>query len=398
MRVLVISHMYPKPYNEVNGIFVHEQVKALTKKGIEVKVVSPTPWSPYPISFVSSKWKGYKNVPHYLEWEGIPVWYPRYLAFPKGYLFASSGQRMFHGIKKMVIELEKQYSFDLIHAHVALPDGYSGMCLSSLLKKPLIVTIHGQDFYQTINKNISCLRAVKKVINHATRVIVVSKKLNIIGKNIHWDNDIYSIIPNGINLEKVAAKKGKSDKTSEDCSVVLSVSYLIKRKAIDYNIKAIQALSKKYPYLNYKIVGDGSEKNNLVKLVNDLKMNEHIEFLGLKSHQEVMSYMAECDIFSLPSWNEAFGVVYIEAMAHGKPIIACKGEGIEDVVTHMKTGMLVKPKDVDSLVEAMDYLLSHPEEAKAMGERARQMVLENYTWEKNAEKTIKVYEDVLQKA
>ena len=71
MRVLIISHMYPKPYNEVNGIFVHEQVKALAKKGIEVKVVSPTPWSPYPLSFVSSKWKGYKNVPHYLEWEGI---------------------------------------------------------------------------------------------------------------------------------------------------------------------------------------------------------------------------------------------------------------------------------------------------------------------------------------
>jgi glycosyltransferase involved in cell wall biosynthesis len=101
--------------------------------------------------------------------------------------------------------------------------------------------------------------------------------------------------------------------------------YLINIKGIDYNIKAIQALSKKYPFLNYKIVGDGVEKDRLARLANDLKMNEHIEFLGRKTHQEVMKYMAECDIFSLPSWNEAFGVVYIEAMAHGKPvIIACK--------------------------------------------------------------------------
>jgi len=64
-------------------------------------------------------------------------------------------------------------------------------------------------------------------------------------------------------------------------------------------------------------------------------------------------------------------------------------------VEHGKTGMLVKPRDVDSLVEALDFLLSHPEEAKAMGERGRKLVLENYTWEKNAEKTMEVYSSVL---
>jgi len=101
------------------------------------------------------------------------------------------------------------------------------------------------------------------------------------------------------------------------------------------------------------------------------------------------------DIFSLLSWREGFGVVYLEAMAHGKPVIGCQGEGIEDVIAHGKNGLLVKPRDIDSLVEALDFLLSHPEEAKAMGERARKLVLENYTWEKNAEKTIKVYKEVL---
>jgi teichuronic acid biosynthesis glycosyltransferase TuaC len=398
LRVLIISHMYPKPYNEINGIFVHEQVKALAKKGIEVKVVSPTPWSPYPLSFVSSKWKGYKNVPHYLEWEGIPVWYPRYLALPKGFLFASSGQRMFHGIKNLVIELEKKSSFDLIHAHVALPDGYSGMFLSSLLKKPLIVTIHGQDFQQTIKRNFSCLQAVTKVIKYASRVILVSKKLYTIGNSIHEINDKYTMIPNGIDPTKVVMKGKFTTKKYKDFSIVLSVSNLINIKGIDYNIKAIHALSKKYPFLHYKIVGDGVEKDRLARLANDLKMNEHIEFLGRKTHQEVMKYMAECDIFSLPSWNEAFGVVYIEAMAHGKPVVGVKDQGIDGVVAHEKTGMLVKPKDVDSLVEALDYLLSNPEEARMMGERARKLVFENYTWEKNAEKTIRVYEDVLRKA
>jgi len=71
---------------------------------------------------------------------------------------------------------------------------------------------------------------------------------------------------------------------------------------------------------------------------------------------------------------------------------------IEDFVEHGKTGLLVKPRDVDSFVEILDYLFSHPSEVEEMGERARKMVLENYTWEKNAEKTMEAYEEVLNAA
>jgi glycosyltransferase involved in cell wall biosynthesis len=120
-----------------------------------------------------------------------------------------------------------------------------------------------------------------------------------------------------------------------------------------------------------------------------------VEFLGQLSHKKVMEYMAVTDIFSLPSWNEAFGVVYIEAMAQGKPVIGCQGEGIEDFVEDGKTGLLAKPKDVDSLVKALDFLLSHPTEAQEIGKRAGDLVLKHYTWEKNAEKTIEVYQEVL---
>jgi glycosyltransferase involved in cell wall biosynthesis len=129
--------------------------------------------------------------------------------------------------------------------------------------------------------------------------------------------------------------------------------------------------------------------------VANLGVDSQVEFIGRLSHEKVMKYMAEIEIFSLPSWLEGFGVVYLEAMAHGKPIIACQGEGIEDVITHGETGLLVEPKNVESLVEAIDFLLSNPEKAKSIGERARNLVLEKYTWEKNAEKTIEVYREVL---
>ena len=108
-----------------------------------------------------------------------------------------------------------------------------------------------------------------------------------------------------------------------------------------------------------------------------------------------MQYLSICDVFSLPSWEEGFGVVYLEAMAYGKPVIACKNQGISDVVTDGETGLLVEPKDINTLINAIDFLLSNPEEAQKIGEKGRKLVLENYTWEKNAQKTIKIYNEVL---
>ena len=102
--------------------------------------------------------------------------------------------------------------------------------------------------------------------------------------------------------------------------------------------------------------------------------------------------MSICDIFSLPSWNEGFGVVYLESMAHSKPSIACRREGIDGIIKDKKTGILVRPKDVDSLVEAIDYLLLNPKKAKEIGREAKKLVLENYTWEKSTRKLIRIYE------
>ncbi len=398
MKILVISHMYPSTYNEVAGIFVHEQAKALQEKGIEIRVISAVPWTPFPINIISNKWKRYSKIPKYKDWEGIPVWYPRYLTFPKAYLFESSGERMYKGIKKIVSKIYIDFKFDLIHAHSALPDGYAAMKLAEDFNVPFIVTIHGQDLYITANKNIKCLIALKKVFKQAKKIILVSNELKKIAKNNIEFGDNTVVIGNGIPINKIYSTKEYHLDTNNKNIILLSVSYLIERKGIDLNLVAFSKLKNKYPNLKYLIVGDGIEKKKLQELSRELGIYDKVEFLGMLTHDEVIKQMSRADIFSLPSWNEAFGVVYIEAMACGKPVIGCRGEGIEDFVENGKTGMLVNPKDVDSLAEAMDYLLSNPDKAREIGARARKLVLENYTWEKNAEKTIKVYQEVLNNA
>ena len=395
MKVLILSHMYPSPFNEVYGIFVHEQAKALIKKGCDVRVVSPVPWSGFPLNKLSSKWSGYSNIPSERIFEGVQVYYPRYLALPKSASFESSGLRMYHGIKKTIDKIHEIFQFDIIHAHVALPDGYAAIKLATKYQIPVITTVHGADLYLTAEINSKCKQKVASVFSQSNKTVFVSKKLEQIAKEKTISNVESIVIGNGVSFEKQGTTKHRTTTTENKPPTIFSASYLITRKAIRYNLLALAEVLKKHNNVIYKIAGDGPEQENLRKLVNDLGIHKQVQFLGMLSHQETIEQMFAADIFSLPSWDEAFGVVYIEAMAEGKPVIACKGEGIEDVITHGKTGLLVKPKDVESLTDAFDFLLSNPDKAISIGERAKKLVLDNFTWEKNAEKTVKAYEEVL---
>jgi teichuronic acid biosynthesis glycosyltransferase TuaC len=394
LKVLIISHMYPSSFNEVAGIFVHEQIKALVQKGIDVRVISPVPWVPFPLDRISRKWKNYHDIPNKANLNGIDVWYPRTLSFPHALFFASSGWRMYWGIRRIVATIYDEFRFDLIHAHTALPDGFAALKLKDKYNKPIVVTVHGQDLQHTIRQNAACRQTVSYVLNSASEIICVSWKLHNISLKYTSGRNRIAVASNGIDPQEWLARPVEYIKQQIDEIMLLSVSNLNQTKGIDLNLCAFQKLRKNYSALRYVVIGAGPEELSLRKLARKLGIEEQVVFLGHQPHSRVMDYMAACDVFTLPSWNEGFGIVYLEAMASCKPVIGCQGEGIEDFVEHGKTGMLVKPKDVDSLVDALDFLLSHPERAKAIGELARNHILENYTWEKNADKMIKVYEEL----
>lgn len=395
MKVLVISHMYPSTFSEIEGIFVHQQVKELQKQGCEVKVISPIAWSPFPIKHFSRKWKRYSKVPHKLTWEDIDIYYPRFLQFPKSLFFASSGRRIYSGIRKLVDELYQDFKFDIIHAHVALPDGFAGMMVKKEYKKPLVVTVHGADLHVTVYRSAACRKALLKVFKEADKVVTVSTRLKKIFQDDFRISEKVAVINNGISPDNITTKNANLASTHAGSKIILSVSHLIASKGLDLNIKAMSQLIGKYSNLKYLVIGAGPEINSLRRLAHDLNLDRQIEFLGELPHDKVMQYMAIADIFSLPSWREGFGIVYLEAMAHGKPVIACEGEGIADVIENNKTGLLVKPKDVESLAQALDFLLSNPEKTIEVGERSRKLVLENYTWENNARRYIEIYHEVL---
>lgn len=395
IKILVLSHMYPNQMNEVYGIFVANQVSELIKLGHEVKVISPVPWSTFPLTVFSSKWRQYAQIPRREIRQGIEVFYPRVLVLPNKYLYQHVGRFYYWGIRKVIKEISREFDFDLIHAHTALPDGFAAMILKEKLTKPVVLTIHGQDMFSNIHMGPKCKATVIRALNNADRIVAVSSKLKRDIKQYVPEYKI-DVIPNGITTGQLVEDSSDLKQKFPGKKIILSVGYLRKRKGHRYVLEALSQLVKEFPNLIYLIIGDGMEEELLKKQVAECSLDPYVKFLGRKSNQEVMNYMSACDIFVLPSWKEGFGIVYLEAMAHGKPVIGCQGEGIEDVVSHGINGILVPPKDTAQLIEALRKLLNNERMAVEIGQRAKETVVSKFTWSRVAGELENLFQGLLE--
>jgi len=174
--------------------------------------------------------------------------------------------------------------------------------------------------------------------------------------------------------------------------VVLSVSNLDKLKGIDLNLKALAQVRREYPPLDweYQIVGEGTERKTLERLVKDLAIADRVIFRGRLTHDDTLTAIAKCDIFSLPSWGENFGIVYLEAMGRGRPVIGCRGWGAGEMVRDGIDGVLVEPRDQVSLQAALAKMLTDPHASKSMGTTARDRAL-GFSWSRNVHRYLDLF-------
>lgn len=389
MKILVLSHMYPNAKNPVYGIFVAHQVRELINLGHEVTVVSPVPWSGKMLRWVGKKWRDYGKIPLYQKREGVPVFYPRYPVLPKKLLYQYIGWSCYWGLLPLMSKIYLQFPFDLIHAHTALPDGFAAGLMKKEFSCPVVLTIHGQDIFSNIKMGKGCHRAVVRALEQADRIVAVSSKLKKEMASLVDEKKI-QVVPNGM-IPMVADEILDLKEKYRGKQILLSVGYLIRRKGHRYVLEAMQELVKEYPQLIYLIVGDGLEEGHLKKVTAELGLEDRVHFLGRKSPEDVAKYMALSDIFVLPSFDEAFGVVYLEAMAQGKPVIGCRGEGIEDIVTPGVDGFLVNPKDAKDLALTLRTLLQDEKMRLEAGKRGQQKVWEGFTWTRVAEELSEIY-------
>jgi glycosyltransferase involved in cell wall biosynthesis len=147
-----------------------------------------------------------------------------------------------------------------------------------------------------------------------------------------------------------------------------------KYKGADTLISALPRVLKTVPDTSLVLVGDGDDRPRLERLARDLGVSEHAQFLHGLTPEQLFACYANCEIFALPSKGEGFGLVFLEAMAHAKPVIGGAHGGIPDIVEDGVTGWLVPHGDVERLAQALESLLNHPTGATEMGARGKDRV------------------------
>ena len=144
--------------------------------------------------------------------------------------------------------------------------------------------------------------------------------------------------------------------------------------------------------MEYVVVGAGPERQALQSLAQELGISSSVEFLGAMEHCDVLRHMSACDVFCLPSHREGFGIVYAEAMALGKPVIGCKGQGVADFVEDGHSGFLIAPHSHEELARVLEWVFDHPREAARIGARGQKVAVEELTWESNGRKVLEIYD------
>ena len=166
-----------------------------------------------------------------------------------------------------------------------------------------------------------------------------------------------------------------------------------KRKGVEYLIKAFKRINQSHRNIELVIIGKGAPST--VKYFKELAKGSNIEFIDEVLPNEVPKYLKSCDVFVAPSLGEPFGLINLESMACGKPVISGRAGGVPDYFKDREVGFLVEPGQVDDLKEKMERFLDDSDLAKQMGEKALIHATSNFTWDMTAKKMIKAYRYLL---
>lgn len=203
----------------------------------------------------------------------------------------------------------------------------------------------------------------------------------------HYSGISPLVLPNGVDtelfrpLDPDTELKHKLELTDAE-TVIISACRLIGLKGIQHAIRSISKLVKDGYLIKYLIIGNGVYKKDLEMLANELSLKGNVIFLGSIENSQLPRYYSLADIALFPSIaDEAFGISIAEAMACGVPVISTNIGGIPEVITDGETGILVRPSDPEGIAEKITFLLSDVNLRKEMGKKARQRVVDLFSWD-----------------
>ncbi|MGN0145051.1 MAG: glycosyltransferase [Clostridium sp.] len=343
MHIMVIPSWYATSQNKVHGSFFKEQFKALSKAGIKVTVAYNEIWPITRIGRVGEK----RGIQYSIEDNLNTYRYKDFNYFPKNpMMFKSFNKRMDKLYKEIV---KREGKVDIIHAHSAFWGGISAHYISRKYNIPLVLTEHSSLKYAKYAKD-SYKKYIYKTYDDADCLIAVGNGLKQEMEN--YTHNQIKVIYNMVDLDRFSGEckenLNNNDKTTFN---LFSCAFLEEGKGMELLIKAFSEVFKGKDAI-LRIGGDGSLRNELQELIRKSAMEKQIMLLGALSRDEVAEEMRRCDSFVLASEHETFGVVYIEALACGKPVIGTYNGGAEDIIKDYN-GIIVEKNNIEKLKNAL---------------------------------------------
>lgn len=388
MKICFISPSY-FPVTGGTEVAIYELGKRLVDKGYEVVLVTPTPSNKSKCED-SSRMEIYR-VPIPLELSMLsPIHFYGRL-FPPPLISTR--------VLLKILEKNKNRKIDILHQFHLFYLGAACVLAKKILKIPLITSLMGWDTYDPLHSLPKLQQPyLNFIMRHSSLITSPSKRVLLYISQACKGK--VKVIPHGVDLCRFNIHIDQNEQKEKlgvksDEILALAVQRLVPKKATEYLIYAMSIVLKENPKVKLIIVGDGPEKARLTELTKKLGINRNIVFKGFVDLQDLPRYYLACDIFVLHSLYEQFGIVLVEAMACGKPVISTRVGAIPEIIDNEKIGFLVEPKNPKQLADAILKLANDEKLRKKFGEEGRKKAKENYDWNIIVEKYLKVYKQLI---
>lgn len=386
-RLMVLSDHYLT--------FVKDQVELLAKAFAHTDVyVRYHPATEFSRVFPAPRLKAFRKdslidrttLPENVSIHPISLFY-----LPFDHQFKRIGER-YYNIVDDRLQRSRAYP-NLIHAHFIWPNGFVGAKLKKEYRIPFVVTAHGYDIYDLPFRDAEWKERTEAILNAADVVVTVSNSNRECVKRLNVTAPV-KVVPNGFRHDLFYPMGMETCRKALNLpinrKILLSVGNLVEVKGYTHLIDAISEVVRERTDILCLIVGRGELKHRLEKKVSSLGLEQYVRLIGGKPHSEIPLWMNACDLFVLPSLRESFGIVQVEAMACGKPVVATKNGGSEEIVTPGKTGLLCDVADPRGLAESIVRALDMPWGADAIADEVRP-----YSWESVGREISRIYSSLI---
>ncbi|MCX6163712.1 MAG: glycosyltransferase [Ignavibacteriae bacterium] len=395
MNVFIIPSWYPNEKNPVSGIFIKEQVDALSDLfpdiNFAVSLCGDLSYSIHlkkPIYSIKvlkeySKEKPYvvKRKENLIEiYNPVLLWTDKLNGYNKNLVKAN--------LKNYLLAEKELGKIDIIHCHVSYPAGYIGMKLSEKTKVPFVITEHMGPFpFENFIKDGKLSDDIKNPIEKANKVIAVSNALvdSVFGFGI----DKPVVIPNLVNESTFFPGNIKNESGKFTFFTLCS---MIDSKGVMDLLQAIKIVADKNKNVLFRLAGEGEDLEKYMSYTKQNGLDNYVNWIGKLEYEKILSEYQNCDCFILTSKHESFGVVYAEAIACGKPLIATKCGGPEDIVNE-DNGLLVEAGNVEEIANSILYMVDNINRYDS--QKIRENFLNRFSRKVVTEKIVNVYKECL---